>query len=125
MAIDFACKCGKPLRAQDDHAGKRVQCPHCGRVLLIPAPADMRPAGRWEVHGGPTVVKKAEALGVIAEGQGHVVSLRGSAPLAGNLEVKGTWTCWYCRTGTPFEGEIFGRAGVAGKLVALACAECT
>ncbi len=54
-----------------------------------------------------------------------MVSLRGSAPLVGNLQVNGNLTCWYCRTGTPFEGEIFGRAGVAGELVALTCAECT
>jgi hypothetical protein len=125
MTIDFACKCGKALRAQEDHAGKRVQCPQCGRVLLIPAPAVTSPVSRWEVHEGPGIVKKAEALGIIGEGQAHVVSLRGSAPLAGNLQVNGNLTCWYCRTGTPFEGEIFGRIGVAGELVALACAECT
>jgi len=125
MTIDFACKCGKALRAQEDHAGKRVQCPHCGRVLLIPAPADTSPVSRWEVHEGPTVVKKAEALGIVGEGQAHVVSLRGSAPLVANLQVNGNVTCWYCRTGSPFEGEVFGRIGVAGELVALTCAECT
>jgi len=125
MTIDFACKCGKALRAQEDHAGKRVQCPHCGRVLVIPAPVATSSVGRWEVHEGPTVVKKAETLGIIGEGQAHVVSLHGSAPLVGNLQVNGNLTCWYCRTGTPFEAEIFGRAGVAGELVALTCAECT
>jgi hypothetical protein len=94
-------------------------------VLLIPAPLNTSPASHWEVHEGPTVVRKAEALGIIGEGQGHVVSLRGFRPLVANLQVNGNLTCWYCRTGTPFEGEIFGRNGVAGELVALTCAECT
>jgi hypothetical protein len=92
---------------------------------LIPAPIDKSPRSRWEVHEGPTVARKAEALGIIGEGQGHVVSLRGSAALVANLQVNGTLTCWYCRTGTPFEGEIFGRNGVAGELVSLTCSECT
>ena len=125
MAIDFACKCGKPLRAQDDHAGKRVQCPHCGRVLVIPLPVGTSPVSRWEIHEGPTVVKKAQELGIAREGQAHVVALKGATPLIANLQVNGTLTCWYCRAGTPFEGEVFGRSGVAGELVALACAECT
>ena len=32
------CKCGKRLRARDEHAGKRAKCPVCGHKLIIPKP---------------------------------------------------------------------------------------
>jgi DNA-directed RNA polymerase subunit RPC12/RpoP len=36
MAIKVACACGKKLSVKDEHAGKRVKCPACGSVLVIP-----------------------------------------------------------------------------------------
>jgi hypothetical protein len=36
MAIVFQCTCGKPLRTQEQAAGKRTKCPHCGSLLTIP-----------------------------------------------------------------------------------------
>jgi RsiW-degrading membrane proteinase PrsW (M82 family) len=38
MAISFACKCGKTLRARDELAGKKARCPQCGSTLPIPQP---------------------------------------------------------------------------------------
>jgi hypothetical protein len=38
MAIEFACQCGKKLRAGEEHAGRRARCNHCGQVSVIPAP---------------------------------------------------------------------------------------
>ena len=38
MPIIFNCSCGKTLRVSDEHAGRRVKCPVCGAVLLVPKP---------------------------------------------------------------------------------------
>jgi hypothetical protein len=37
MPIEFACRCGKKLRAAEEHAGKRAKCNQCGQVTVIPA----------------------------------------------------------------------------------------
>ncbi len=39
MAIEFACECGRPLRAKDDWAGKKTHCPTCHATIVIPKPA--------------------------------------------------------------------------------------
>jgi hypothetical protein len=36
--IRFQCECGKKLVAKDTAAGKRVRCPACKKVVLVPAP---------------------------------------------------------------------------------------
>ncbi len=36
MAIRFRCPCGKVLKTPDDTAGKKAQCPTCGRLLRVP-----------------------------------------------------------------------------------------
>ena len=39
MAIRLKCgKCGKALQTADGLAGKRVKCPGCGAVLMVPMP---------------------------------------------------------------------------------------
>jgi RsiW-degrading membrane proteinase PrsW (M82 family) len=38
MAIAFSCKCGRPLKARDELAGKRARCPQCGTIMEIPRP---------------------------------------------------------------------------------------
>jgi hypothetical protein len=40
MPIQFACSCGRKLRAQDEHAGRRIQCPSCGAEMTVPAGED-------------------------------------------------------------------------------------
>jgi DNA-directed RNA polymerase subunit RPC12/RpoP len=40
MSIVFLCeRCGHRFDVDDDLAGKRARCKHCGHVLVIPAPA--------------------------------------------------------------------------------------
>jgi len=35
--IEFGCKnCGQKLSVQDQHSGKRVKCPKCGSVGVVP-----------------------------------------------------------------------------------------
>jgi hypothetical protein len=36
MSIVVTCRCGRQLRAPDEHAGKQVKCPACGAPLTIP-----------------------------------------------------------------------------------------
>lgn len=41
MAIEFHCEhCGKPVRAQDEFAGKRAKCPACQQSVYVPTPPD-------------------------------------------------------------------------------------
>jgi len=44
MAIQAVCACGKPLRFQDDAAGRRAKCPACGAMLTVPGRAAAGPA---------------------------------------------------------------------------------
>ena len=37
MAIRFACRCGKKLKAPDEKIGKRVLCPACGNPVTVPS----------------------------------------------------------------------------------------
>jgi DNA-directed RNA polymerase subunit RPC12/RpoP len=36
MAIKLTCSCGKRLRTKDENAGKRLKCPACRSIVLIP-----------------------------------------------------------------------------------------
>jgi hypothetical protein len=38
MAIEVTCKCGRTLRAKDEHAGKAAKCPHCDSTVQVPLP---------------------------------------------------------------------------------------
>jgi len=45
MAIDVWCECGRRGQARDEFAGRRAQCPACGRVLTVPKrPAEPKAA---------------------------------------------------------------------------------
>ena len=39
MAIHFSCACGKRLRVQEEFQGKRIRCPSCGEVSVVPPEA--------------------------------------------------------------------------------------
>jgi hypothetical protein len=45
MSISVQCECGRKLKARDEFAGTRAECPTCGRTLTIPAAATAGPAG--------------------------------------------------------------------------------
>jgi hypothetical protein len=43
--IRFTCACGRALQAREEHAGKRVSCPACGKVQAVPSDGEgVRPA---------------------------------------------------------------------------------
>jgi hypothetical protein len=39
VAINVGCSCGKQLRLKEELAGRKVRCPGCQAVVLVPAPA--------------------------------------------------------------------------------------
>ena len=41
MPIPVTCSCGKKLNAPDTLAGKRVKCPGCQALVLIPEPLEV------------------------------------------------------------------------------------
>jgi hypothetical protein len=44
MPIPFACKCGKRLVAKEEFAGRKMKCPQCAKVLVIPGGAAKAPS---------------------------------------------------------------------------------
>lgn len=40
MPISVGCKCGRKFRVKDEAAGKKVRCPDCQKILLVPDPED-------------------------------------------------------------------------------------
>jgi hypothetical protein len=44
MAMNLSCTCGKTLRVKEEWSGKRVQCPACGKVLVVPGAASVKVA---------------------------------------------------------------------------------
>ncbi len=36
MTIRFTCQCGKKLRTTEELSGKKVKCPSCGRLMVVP-----------------------------------------------------------------------------------------
>ena len=56
MAIEVRCACGRVGKARDEFAGKRAQCPWCGRVVAVP-----------QLSAGPAgTAEPAEAAGAAA-----------------------------------------------------------
>jgi multidrug resistance efflux pump len=56
MPISFACECGKQLNAKDELAGKRVKCPACQEILMVPTygtPNSARAANPKNAASGP------------------------------------------------------------------------
>lgn len=39
MAIALSCACGRDFRIKDELAGKKVKCPECSTVLVVPKPS--------------------------------------------------------------------------------------
>jgi hypothetical protein len=55
--VVIACSCGKRLKAKPELAGKKVKCPGCGGVLVVPKPKVPVAA---EVEPSPAVTSVAE-----------------------------------------------------------------
>ncbi len=50
MSIPFQCTCGKNLRVKDELAGRKVRCPGCQGILVVPFP-EMEPVEESEGYG--------------------------------------------------------------------------
>jgi hypothetical protein len=78
MSLSRQCECGKHLRVGDEHAGKSVKCPQCGRVHLLPVPRAAEPSRRGDGSGLWIV---ALVLLPVLLGAGALVILLGVAAL--------------------------------------------
>ncbi len=68
MAIDVWCECGRRGQARDEFAGRRAQCPECGRVLTVPQkPAQAPAAAAAGVSRKPAEVSKQPQAAQITE----------------------------------------------------------
>ena len=36
MPIHFKCPCGRVLLSEDEYAGRKGECPSCGKILIVP-----------------------------------------------------------------------------------------
>ena len=52
MSISIQCVCGRKLKARDEFAGTRAECPTCGKTLVIPR-AENQPAPAATATGSP------------------------------------------------------------------------
>jgi hypothetical protein len=42
MAISFTCSCGKVGKVKEEFAGRKIRCPDCRTVFVVPAPTEER-----------------------------------------------------------------------------------
>lgn len=128
MSISFKCKCGAPLKASEDQAGQKLQCPTCGRVVVVPAPPPVSAAAgetaAWQIDISSDAVIQAEKAGIIHRGRAGVIRLHSTSILARDLSLEGVFSCWHCRMENHFSGTIFGRRGLGGMLVNVSCRKC-
>ena len=86
MRVRFQCPAGHLLEAEESQVGQQSQCPMCGQVFAVPAPAGMAPAPEPEVQtspfGGPASPAVEEPAPFIVGG-GSVSPFDPSGALAG------------------------------------------
>lgn len=51
MPVSVQCECGRNLKARDEFAGKRAECPTCGRTLTIPQSPGAQPGQAADAAG--------------------------------------------------------------------------
>src|SRR5947209_15052447 len=61
MTIRATCKCGKQVQTRDENAGKRMKCPGCGGVVVMPAAAAAAPKPAPAPAPAPAANKTAPA----------------------------------------------------------------
>jgi len=49
VPITFDCTCGRSLRVGDENAGRRVKCPACGAIVIVPKPQVEEEEPQFEV----------------------------------------------------------------------------
>lgn len=94
--ISVVCECGKRLKTEDRHAGKRTKCPNCGADATFPGPEPepaAEPFARAEGPGAPRAdapkVPITDLLGDVLAGDAAAVS---RAPVAGPSDIPGPAT---------------------------------
>lgn len=120
MPISITCACGRQLMAKDEYAGRRTQCPDCGRELVIPGPGsdsgpppdlgdpyDLTPGIQKSPDAGPISFAKPPA-GAASGFEGGEIRTSGKAIASLVLSLLSVIFC--CFTGVP--GLILGILGL-------------
>lgn len=96
MPIIVACTCGKKFRANDIHAGKRVNCPGCGTELIIAADNAHNDPGKIE---NPSILPPPAPPPEISAPQArHVSRLLTAASIVVGLLMITLLVIWVART---------------------------
>ncbi|MEZ6064633.1 MAG: hypothetical protein R3B90_02745 [Planctomycetaceae bacterium] len=92
MAISLTCPCGRKLRAKDEYAGTRAECPTCGRQLTIPEVGDSLDLGEpvRETASPPPLPGQsgeAEQAGPLVGGESEPLGSRAREYMAGAIDI--------------------------------------
>lgn len=84
MSIQFSClNCGTVVRAPDTAGDKKVRCPHCQAVQMVPAASRQvlgrAPTAKRKVNYTPYIVAAIAVVGLLAIGFGVYVILQRTA----------------------------------------------
>lgn len=84
MAIEFHCEfCGKQVRAQDEHAGKRAKCPSCHQSVYVPTPSDQIEALGIEPLDTKFVAEQSRLIRETRDLQKRLLHERDTGPIEG------------------------------------------
>jgi hypothetical protein len=67
VPIQFACQCGKTLKAAEEHAGKRAKCNQCGQVVTIPGAIVAMPKTAFPSRPSAAIVKEKAVATAVAK----------------------------------------------------------
>jgi predicted RNA-binding Zn-ribbon protein involved in translation (DUF1610 family) len=121
MAILVKCaSCGKSLSAPDAYAGKRVKCPGCGQVVLVPQAvptAQQSPAAAPAPAGDPQGIRDAEPVpsGPASASLTPGGESRRPCPQCGELIIVGAAKCRYCNAIFDPTVALFGQPRGGGN----------
>lgn len=108
--ITFYCKCGRRIKLDDVHAGKKGRCPECRAVLLIPR-SSQEEFDIEEIPGSAETKQPRDTSERQEEGQPYVMAEEAQAtkscPYCGEMILAIAKKCKHC-------GEFFdGRRNVS------------
>jgi hypothetical protein len=82
MAIVFQCECGKQLRTGEEYAGRRIKCPGCQSIQIVPASTAGRPAAP-DPRPSSGLVRFTCDCGKVMQAQSEYAGKRTKCPACG------------------------------------------
>lgn len=130
--IRIDCECGVTLRAKDEHAGRHMKCPRCGRLALVPSALLETGSFKPEViqgvpHAKPVRTRnramhaqRAESGFSSWERRLFLVALLGTGLVITTILVIAVWRDHYAKLAAaklagPFGTRVFPASGAASE----------